>query len=93
MKNIASTMHISRPTVYRYIKMGDFNDLAKESAKDPTENAEKGKSPPEEDHSILAGYKELINSFLKSSTFFRQIETFKRQAKTTFRQIETIERQ
>jgi hypothetical protein len=34
-----------------------------------------------------------INSFLKSSTFFRQIETFKRQAKTTFRQIETIERQ
>jgi hypothetical protein len=36
---------------------------------------------------------ENFNSFLKSSTFFRQIETFKRQAKTTFRQIETIERQ
>ena len=34
-----------------------------------------------------------INSFLKSSTFFRQIETFKRRAKTKFRQIETIERQ
>ena len=34
-----------------------------------------------------------FNSFLKSSTFFRQIETFKRRAKTTFRQIETIERQ
>lgn len=37
--------------------------------------------------------KQPTNSFLKSSTFFRQIETFKRQAKTTFRQIETIERQ
>ena len=66
ISRIASTMHISRPTVYRYIKMGDFNDLAKESAKDPTENAEKGKSPPEEDHSILAGYKELIIGWLEA---------------------------